>query len=138
MGWLTVPGVSRRTLIDRETDSDETVRDGVLIRRQCLARCYRGGKFSGVLWTVWEFVYGDGRSPYRFIGADLLRYVRVEEGWSIKHLREADGPLYHSCPLKYLRMVPDDSRDAQSDWRIQVRESAAKRAAARAKRKGQA
>ena len=54
MGWLFKSGCSRRDLIaERTEDWQRTTPEGVLVKTTCLAHCYRGGSFSGVLWTVW-------------------------------------------------------------------------------------
>jgi hypothetical protein len=79
MGWLFKSGYSRSDMIeDRIKEWDRTTDDGVVVKTTCLAHCYRGGAFSGVLWTVWERTFTrDGQQvqpTQRWIGCDLLQY----------------------------------------------------------------
>ena len=129
MGWLFKPGSTRRELIEeRKNGRERKAPDGMTVRSQCLAHCYRGGVFSGVLWTVWERTFeedGEQVQPTeRWIGCDLLQYSRTDEGWGYKDLEEASGPYYFSCPLGYLEMVPEV---ANEQWRQEVREHHARR-----------
>ena len=113
--------------------------DGLVITSTCLAHCYRGGSFSGVLWSVWERTFmkdDDESSPkQRWIQCDLLRYQR-DFGWGYKDMEESCGPYYFSCPLKYLEMVPIEQYGGKAEWREQVvlhhERSAEKRRARRA------
>ena len=123
MGWLYPYGSTRRTLIQERTEGwERTNSDGVIITSTCLAHCYRGNTFSGVLWAVWERTFtqdGAETSPkQRWIGCDLLRYQ--VDGWGYKDMDESMGPFYYSCPLKYLRMVPLDVYGGNAEWREQV------------------
>ena len=129
MGWLFKPGSTRRELIEERTNGwERKAPDGMTVRSQCLAHCYRGGVFSGVLWTVWERTFkedGEQVQPTeRWIGCGLLQYSRSDEGWGYKDMEEASGPYYFSCPLGYLRMVPEV---ANEQWRQEVREHHARR-----------
>jgi hypothetical protein len=55
MGWLFKAGSSRKDLIAENTKGwERTKEDGTTVASVCLAHCYRGGVFSGVLWSVWE------------------------------------------------------------------------------------
>ena len=124
MGWLFTPGSNRRGLIERRTTGwERTTPDSMTVKSKRLAHCYRGGHFSGVLWTVWERTFekdGEQVQPTeRWIGCDLLEYSRADDGWGYKDLEEASGPYYYSCPMKYLEMVPVV---ANEEWRRGVRE----------------
>ncbi len=124
MGWLFRSGSIRRSLIEERTEGWEKVNaDGLIITSTCLAHCYRGGTFSGVLWSVWErtFVCDDhaAEPAQRWIQCDLLRYQR-DFGWGYKDMEESCGPFYYSCPLKYLRMVPLEQYGGNASWREQV------------------
>lgn len=79
---------------------------------ECLSHCLRGN----VLWTVWEVTYQD-KPCRRFIGCDLLKNYGKNEGWGYKDMDESVGPFYYTCPLKYLKMVPEVSCQ---EWRDQV------------------
>jgi hypothetical protein len=112
MGWLFKSGCSRRDLVaERTKDWERTTPEGVSVKTTCLAHCYRGGAFSGVLWTVWGRSFTkDGvevQNTERWIGCDLLRSQKGF-GWGYKDLDESMGPYFYSCPLKYLDLVPID------------------------------
>jgi hypothetical protein len=110
MGWLFRSGCSRRELIaERTEDWRRTAQDGLVVKTTCLAHCYRGGSFSGVLWTVWGRSFTkDGvevQPTERWIGCDLLRSQKGF-GWGYKDMDESMGPYFYSCPLKYLVSSP--------------------------------
>ena len=55
MGWLFRTGSTRQELIaERTKDWDKDGPEGITIASKCLAHCYRGNVYSGVLWAVWE------------------------------------------------------------------------------------
>lgn len=121
MGWLFTPGQTRKELVARRTTGwNHSTPEGVTLKSTCLKHCYRGGAFSGVLWTIWERTFEkDGAAvqpAQRWIGCDLLRFYR-EEGWGYKDMAEEMGPYVYSCPLGYLTIVPV----ADADWRYGVR-----------------
>lgn len=121
MGWLFTYGQTLKELIARRIEGwDRTGDDGVLTRSTCLRHCYRGGSFSGVLWTVWERIFTkngvEARPVQRWIGCDLLQY-QTGYGWGYKDMEEAMGPYQCSCPLGYLALVPV----ACESWREGVR-----------------
>lgn len=124
MGWLFTCDSTRRGLIAERTEGwDRTNADGLVISSTCLAHCYRGGVFSGVLWSVWERTFTrDGMEAdptQRWIQCDLLRHQR-DFGWGYKDIEECMGPCYYSCPPKYLGMVPLDQFGGNAEWREQV------------------
>ena len=124
MGWLFRSGSTRRGLIEERVESWERSNpDGLAITSTCLAHCYRGGNFSGVLWSVWERTFNRGgheaEPTQRWIQCDLLRYQR-NFGWGYKDLEESCGPYYFSCPMKYLGMVPIEQHGGNAEWRKQV------------------
>jgi len=104
-------------------------------RRGCLAHCYRGNAFSGVLWSVWSIVdRHTGIEVDRYIACDLLRCTpQKDDGgfgrWGYKSVEESSHPYYYSCPPKYLGMVPAKSfpTSVNMDWRKQVAEYHEKR-----------
>lgn len=125
MGWLFTCGSTRRNQIDERTRSwEHTTADGVLVKSTCLAHCYRGGAFSGVVWTVWERTFtkdGQDTEPsQRWIGCDLLRHQR-DYGWGYKDMEESMHPYFYSCPLKYLNLVPVERFGGHAEWRDGVR-----------------
>ena len=120
MGWLFTSGSTRKGLIAERIESwERTHDDDTIIKSTCLAHCYRGGSFSGVLWSVWERSFvrnGEQVEPsQRWVMCDLLRYER--DGWGYKDIEESMGPCYYSCPLKYLDMVPLDQFGGNAEWR---------------------
>tara|TARA_R110002049_G_scaffold215606_1_gene387087 strand:+ start:46905 stop:47339 length:435 start_codon:yes stop_codon:yes gene_type:complete len=124
MGWLFRNGSTRRGLIEERTEGwERTNPDGLVITSTCLAHCYRGASFSGVLWSVWERTFnkdGTESSPtQRWIQCDLLRYQR-DFGWGYKDMEESSGPYFFSCPIKYIRMVPIEQYGGNEEWREQV------------------
>ena len=123
MGWLFKSGATRRGLIEERTKSWETTSGEMLVKSTCLAHCYRGCAFSGVLWSVWERTFtkdGEAVQPTeRWIQCDLFQYQR-DYGWGYKDRDEAAHPYYYSCPLKYLNMVPLDLYGGNAKWREEV------------------
>ena len=123
MGWLFKQGYSRRDLIEERAQSWERTSDEMLVKSVCLAHCYRGGVYSGVLWAVWERTFTkDGQiicPTERWITCDLLRY-RKDFGWGYKDLEESMHPYYYSCPLSYLDLVPIDQYGGNAEWRAGV------------------
>ena len=124
MGWLFKSGATRRGLIEERRKSWETTSGEMLVKSVCLAHCYRGCAFSGVLWSVRERTFtnnGEEVQPTeRWIQCDLLQYQR-DYGWGYKDLEEAAHPYYYSCPLKYLNMVPLDRFGGNAEWREEVK-----------------
>jgi hypothetical protein len=120
MGWLFKNGYSRRDLIEERAKSWETTSGEMLVKSACLAHCYRGGIFSGILWAVWERTFSKDRQiicpTERWITCDLLRYQK-DFGWGYKDLEESMHPYYYSCPLSYLELVPIDQHGGNSQWR---------------------
>ena len=132
MGWLFKAGYSRQQLIVQRSSDFEHVRDdGTEVRSKCLAHCYRGGVFSGVLWTVWERSVHLGEieveKRQRWIGCDLLRCER-NFGWGYKDMEESMHPHFYSCPLGYLSLVPLDEYGGHAEWREGVQQYHAKSA----------
>ena len=110
MGWLFKAGSTRRDLIEERTkDWTRDGAEGITVTTTCLAHCYRGNVYSGVLWAVWErkFVKDgqEAKPTERWITCDLLRHQR-DCGWGYKDMDESMYPYYFSCPLKYLDLVP--------------------------------
>ena len=123
MGWLFRSGSTRKGLIAERIEGWERKNpDGLVVTSTCLAHCYRGGSFSGVLWSVWERTFakdGNEAEPtQRWIQCDLLRCQR-DYGWGYKDIEESLGPYYFSCPKKYLAMVPIDQFGGNAEWRKQ-------------------
>ncbi len=125
MGWLFTRGSTRQELI-RERTRNWTAGgpDGMTVVTSCLAHCYRGGAFSGVLWAVWERVFVRGgevvKPTERWIACDLLRHRR-DDGWGYKDLEEQMHPFFYSCPAKYLDLVPLETYGGCKEWREGVR-----------------
>lgn len=121
MGWLFPYGSTRKNLIaERISNWHRTSEDGIEVKTTCLAHCYRGGRFSGVLWSVWERNFTidakEAKPSARWIGCDLMQF-RSPHGWGYKDLDESMGPYNFSCPLKYLNLVPIERFGGNVDWR---------------------
>ena len=123
MGWLFCEGMTRKDLIEDRTKAWERTTGDLLVKSNCLAHCYRGGSFSGVLWAVWERTFSiDGNESQpseRWITCDLIQYQR-NSGWGYKDLDESMGPYYYSCPMKYLNLVPIEQFGGNKNWRSLV------------------
>lgn len=140
MGWLFPYGASRKGLIAERVQNWERTTDiGVLVTTTCIAHCYRGGAFSGILWSVWERTlskYGANTEPeQRWIQCDLLRCHRGS--WGYKDMEEAMHPYFYSCPLGYLKLVPIDQYGGHKKWREGVRQYHAQQAAKRSARRAE-
>lgn len=125
MGWLFKNGCSRKELIRERAESWETETSDMFVKSTCLAHCYRGGVFSGVLWAVWERTFmKDGQAvkpAERWITCDLLKYQR-DYGWGYKDMEESMFPYYFSCPLGYLEMVSLEQYGGHPEWREAVKQ----------------
>jgi hypothetical protein len=123
MGWLFREDITRKELIADITKSWERQSGDMLVQTECLAKCFRGGSFSGVLWAVLERRFiknGEDVEPrQRWITCDLIQYRR-DSGWGYKNLEESMHPYYYSCPIKYLNMVPIDEYGGNAEWRKEV------------------
>jgi hypothetical protein len=124
MGWLFRSSWTRKELIaERTKDWSREKDNGITVTSTCLAHCYRGNVYSGVLWAVWERRFlKDGqetRSHERWISCDLMRHQK-NDGWGHKDLCESEHPYYYSCPMKYLNLVPIDQYGGNPEWREQV------------------
>jgi hypothetical protein len=130
MGW-TVPydATSRKEIIRRRTKNEGVGKwRGTPAKWECKRHCYRGNRFSGVLWTVWHIVHAEtGEVLAKFIGCDLLQYYNRDDAWGYKDMCESMGPHYFSCPLSYLDDVPMPDSEYAPEWRRGVREYHAKR-----------
>lgn len=122
MGWYYPHGVNRKELIAQRVEEWERDTGELLVKSTCLKHCYRGGVFSGVLWSVWERTFTkdskEVQPSQRWIGVDLLHCYQGE--WGYKPLDESMGPYYFSCPLSYLDLVPLDRYGGNSEWREAV------------------
>ena len=121
MGWLFPYGATRKSLIADRIEGWQRDTDEMTIKSECLRHCFRGGRFSGVLWSVWKQTFTkdgiDVQPERRFINCDLLEYARRHEGWGYKDLDESMHPFYYSCPLSYLALVPIDQFGGNAEWR---------------------
>jgi hypothetical protein len=110
MGWY-FSNQTRSELIRELTQSNETER----AYAEVIAHTLRGN----VLWSVVkvtpqvEGVYRDLKpgESICYIRCDLLQ--RDDSGWGYKPMDESMHPYYYTCPLSYLGMAPEQSRE----WR---------------------
>ncbi|AMO76049.1 hypothetical protein [Pseudomonas citronellolis] len=120
MGWFFSPR-SRSELIAELVEPQETERASAKV----IAHTLRGN----VLWSVVEVTAKvEGVSPslapgqsLRYIRCDLLQ--RHGNEWGYKPLDESMHPYYYTCPLRYLELAPEQSRE----WRERVRAYHARR-----------
>ena len=81
MGWLFKPGSTRRELVAERVEGwQRTLDNGVIVNSACLAHCYRGNVFSGVLWSVWERTFDQSRRqrPIPHPALDSMRPAAVQ------------------------------------------------------------
>jgi hypothetical protein len=138
MGWLFPYGATRRSLIaERIMNWERSTDTGVLAKTTCIAQCYRGGVFSGVLWSVWERTFSkdnaDTEPRQRWIQCDLLRCQQGD--WGYKDMEESMHPYFYSCPLGYLKFVPIEQFGGSEAWREGVRSYHTRQAEKRVARK---
>ncbi len=140
MGWLYPTGISRKDLIASRVEPFESVVDGLQVTTTCIKHCFRGGVFSGVLWSVWQRTFtkdGVEQQPeQRWICCDLIRCHAGE--WGYKDMDESVHPYYYSCPLGYLDQVPIETFGGCQDWRAIVQAHHAERKAKRLAKKATA
>jgi hypothetical protein len=119
MGWYYTE-TTKKQLIESRIKPWENIRGDLKVNSQCIAHCYRGNRFSGVLYMVLEhtrtnIVTGEVKMTDRWIEVDLLRYHSGM--WGYKDMEESMHPYYYSCPLSYLAMVPNVTSE---EWRAGV------------------
>jgi len=107
MGWLFTHGASRHDIISNLVQPEENETR----RWETVAHCLRGN----VLWSVIKLTKKAENITETFIGCHLLD-KSTGVGWGYKNLCESIGPLYYTCPLKYLEMAPV----ANQSWRDDV------------------
>jgi len=95
MGWLYTDGQTRKELIQHLTAPWKTPQGSTA----CLAHCTRGN----TLWMVIENYRRETGTIHRYIICVLMQNYG---GWGYKDMDESAHPYYYTCPLKYLRMVP--------------------------------
>jgi hypothetical protein len=140
MGWYFTNWATRKDIIEELTsDTDETGREsGRRFRRVCLAKCYKGAAYAGVLYAVirqdiMEADATEWTEGEPFILVAMLRHSKHDgiPAWGYKEMCESMHPYYYGCPLSYLDMAPV----ANQEWRDQTREAWAERKAKAAKRR---
>ena len=122
MGWYYENGGCKQSVVRHLTEGCTREDEQATLTKRCLAHCYRGGRFRGVLWSVWELERStkEGKEIQRWIGCDVMEYSRHHEGWGYKPLDEMMEPFYYSCPLGYLKMVPIEKFGGCQGWRDEV------------------
>jgi hypothetical protein len=121
MGWsFKTRPTALKDEIQELTKGWEYTENGNTVKTSCIAHCWRGGKFKGNLWVVFEKVHSNNGVEVkreRFIALFLMKY---NSGWGYKDITEDMGPCELSCPISYLEMVPDPGGYATA-WREKVR-----------------
>lgn len=121
MGW-TFSNWSRNELIELLVETNETETH----RYETLAYSLR----DNVLWSVIQCspkppagAQPHTELPTTIIGCALLE--RSSGWWGYKTMKEEGHPFFYNCPLRYLKMAPEQS----SAWREGVRTYHARRRA---------
>ena len=78
----------------------------------CLKHVYRGAPHKGVLYSLHENTYADGRKV-KFAVVWLIQLFRPD-GWGYKDMEASMGPYYHAFPLSWLEGI-DESGYAK-EW----------------------
>lgn len=126
MGWLvSTMGSSRKEQIEHCTKGwTHNNEDGSQSEVKCIAHCWRGGSWAGVLWAVYERTFtknGQGTAPAeRFIACFMIR--KYGEDWGRK---DVCADSFDSCPISYFSLVPKPSDEGSEygdtqKWRDQV------------------
>ena len=110
MGWLFKSGYNKSDLIKHLIKPEENEQR----RIETLRHCVRGN----VLWSVVEITEKQENRRWRVIACHLLAAHSDGFGWGYKDMQESCHPLYYSCPLKYLELVPEVANES---WREGVR-----------------
>lgn len=114
MGWYYTqhPGTKANYIAELLEPRTNSLTGAVM---RPIRHCWRGGRFRGVLWSIWECT---ALEPHRarWIQCDILQCVGG--CWGHKPIEEAMHPFYFSCPLGYLDLAPV----ACEEWRAVVRE----------------
>jgi len=122
MGWLfpycaTKPGLIKQIIEPVELSNEKYFK----LTRRALKHCYRGNTYRGVLWVVFEMEKLNTATSNKLVDRVICAYLleRREGSWGYKCLEEPMGPYYYSCPLGYLKLVPEDLYPANvhKDWR---------------------
>jgi len=118
MGW-SFGWDTKKSLIGYITETKTSSKTGAVWT--CLTHCYRGGRFSGTLWSVWE-VNRPGAEDDKYIRCDLLKAISQKKDcgygrWGYKDMEESSFPFTYSCPISYLDMAPVEC----AEWREKVR-----------------
>jgi len=115
MGWLyPYDTYERKDMIKHILDS--CTQDNERSTSQPIKHCCRGN----VLWIVFERHIKASGDVQRVI---LCCLMQKDDTWGYKDMDESAGPIYYTCPLSYLAMVPEQDKE----WREGVREYRARR-----------
>ena len=110
----------RREFIAWLVEREEYTHDGITYIRSTLRHCYRGGVFSGVLWSIVkrEHVNRDGLVLFSTTSIHCDLCTCRGGKWGYRPLTEQVHPFYYSCPLSYLTIAKDNVCE---EWRAKVR-----------------
>jgi hypothetical protein len=130
MGWSFPTSPTRRSTaiadLVKPWSGGRDEKTGITSHTACLAHCYRGGAYRGILWAVFEVARKNDElvvvETMRFIACFILQYAKEYDSWGYKDMEESMGPYYYSCPLKYFDMVPETNEGVQPKWREAVRQ----------------
>ncbi len=113
MGWWFTQGDTRKDVIQKLIKNEENENG----KWTTITHCVRGN----ILWIVREILNKKENKTDRYIQCSILGSEK-NYGWGSKDMSEEMGPIYHSCPLKYLDMVPEPKSEYAKSWRDKVRE----------------
>ena len=117
MGWDGAHNLNRKQSIEHRLRGHEND----LVKVRCLRHCYRGPAWSGVLYSLWECEYKDGRPTARWCMVTLMKYYSRDGGiWMCKDMEDSMHPFYYGCPKSYVRASTDPVNDDARNWRTKI------------------
>jgi len=112
MGWWFSQDDTKKDVIQKLIKDEENE----VAKWTTVTHCLRGN----ILWIVREIFYKKENKTERYIQCSILG-AQKDYGWGSKDMEESMGPCYHSCPLKYLDLVPEPKSEYSKEWRDRVR-----------------
>lgn len=106
MGWTTECGFQPRkqfiaSLVKPWTSKEWDESGGTKgVSSVCLKHLYRGAPHKGILYSLHENTYGDGRKV-RFAVVWLIQLCRPD-GWGYKDMEHSMHPYHYAFPLSWL------------------------------------
>jgi hypothetical protein len=101
MGWTTIPGYTKRQVINELTNNDYVHKHKLV---------------GNELWIVEQFTNKKTGQQEKIIVLYLLDNYGGE--WGYKPIDELMGPCYYGCPLEFFELAQDHVNEK---WRVKAR-----------------